>query len=167
MRHALQPYPYTRRTVRLGNSVDSLFNDLVRQFDEPALRGEWADDGLTLTVDLPGIAAEGIALSVADRVLTVAVDELGWKRSLRLRPNLDTDSVSARHLDGRLTIHVGARRRPRGPRDQHRHHAPGGRGGRGHQRVHRRQRRVVHQRQLTIAQPGALRVNRWRAAPPG
>jgi HSP20 family molecular chaperone IbpA len=112
MRHALLPYPYTRRAVRLGSSVDSLFNDLVRQFDEPTLRGEWSDDGLTVTIDLPGIAAEGIAVSVADRVLTVAIDELGWKRSLRLRPNLDTDSVSARHLDGRLTIHVGATAAP-------------------------------------------------------
>jgi HSP20 family molecular chaperone IbpA len=112
MRHALHPLPYRgRRTVgfRYGPSVvDSLFSDLVRQFDElPVLKGEWTETGLTLTVDLPGVAAESVSVTVADRLLTVAVDEIGWKRSLRLRPNLDTESVTARHVNGRLTITIG------------------------------------------------------------
>ena len=63
-----------------------------------------------LTADFPGTPAEAVDVSVAGRVLTIAVatDELSWKRSLRLGAALDAEQVSARYADGRLTVTVAA-----------------------------------------------------------
>ncbi len=63
-----------------------------------------------LTADFPGTPAEAVDVSVAGRVLTIAVatDELSWKRSVKLGAALDAEQVSARYADGRLTVTVAA-----------------------------------------------------------
>jgi HSP20 family molecular chaperone IbpA len=67
-------------------------------------------DALVLSVDLPGVPAEAVSVDVAGRSLTLGVDTetLQWSRSLQLGPALDPEKVTARHLDGRLTVHIGS-----------------------------------------------------------
>ena len=40
--------------------------------------------------------------------IAVATDELSWKRSVKLGAALDAEKVSARYVDGRLTVTVAA-----------------------------------------------------------
>ena len=78
----------------------------------PEITGRWdhTDHGeaLVLTVDLPGVAAEAVSVEVAGRTLTLGVEtaDLHWSRSLQLGTSLDTEAVTARHVDGRLTVRV-------------------------------------------------------------
>ena len=95
---------------------DQAFDQLTRSFFAPtALRtptvdAAWSDGSLVLTVDLPGVPASAVDVSVAGRTLTVAAhtETLDWERSLRLGNALDPEQVVARHVDGRLTVSVGA-----------------------------------------------------------
>jgi HSP20 family molecular chaperone IbpA len=76
----------------------------------PAVRAATADGTLTLTVDLPGVPAEAVGVEVADRTLTISADLDGsrWSSSTRLGGEYDLDSITANHVDGRLTVTVGA-----------------------------------------------------------
>lgn len=75
----------------------------------PALEGAWIDGAYRLTVDLPGVADDAVAVSVAGRTLTidVAAEPTPWSRQLHLAPALDPEQVSARYLNGRLTVTIG------------------------------------------------------------
>jgi HSP20 family molecular chaperone IbpA len=75
----------------------------------PAVSGRWADGAYELTADLPGIAEESVAVSVAGRTLTIDVttDELTWNERIRLPQTLDPEQVSARYVNGRLTVTIG------------------------------------------------------------
>lgn len=78
----------------------------------PEVRAHWEGaehDELVLTVDLPGVAPDAVAVEVAGRSLTLQVqtDRLQWSRQLQLGPALDPDKVSARHVNGQLTVHIG------------------------------------------------------------
>jgi hypothetical protein len=55
------------------------------------------------------VPAEAVSVDVAGRTLTLGAhtDELEWTRSLQLGTSLDPTKVSARHLDGRLTVVIG------------------------------------------------------------
>lgn len=74
----------------------------------PAVDGRWTDEGYTLTVDLPGVDDDAVAVSVAGRTLTieVAVDEESWTQRLRLAQSLDAEAVSAHYRNGRLTVTI-------------------------------------------------------------
>jgi HSP20 family molecular chaperone IbpA len=87
--------------------TSSLF-DARRRF--PEVQATWDADTLVLTVDLPGVAADSVSVEVAGRSLTLGAhtDTLEWSRSLQLGPSLDPAKITARHLDGRLTVRVGA-----------------------------------------------------------
>jgi HSP20 family protein len=100
-------------------AVDRTFDQLVGSLADarrrtPVVDTSWHDGRLRLTVDLPGVPADAVDVRVADRTLTLAVrtDELTWERSVRLGATLDPDQVSARHVDGRLTVEVGAAATP-------------------------------------------------------
>lgn len=95
-------------------SIDQQFEQLTRSlFDGrhsgPAMRGSWVDDEYVLTVDLPGVPADAVTVEVVGDQLHLAVehDEVTFDRSLRLHNTLDGDKVSARHVDGRLTVRIG------------------------------------------------------------
>ena len=105
----------TPRPPAFERSVDQLVSALAdaprsgARRRTPVVDSSWHDGRLRLTVDLPGVAADAIDVRVTDRVLTIAVstDELSWERTLRLGASLDAEQVSARHVDGRLTVEVG------------------------------------------------------------
>ena len=97
------------------SSFDRAFEQLTQSFFEPrrrvpAVDASWTDASLVLTADLPGVPPEAVAVEVAGRTLTIRVhtDELQWERTVQLGTSVDPDKASASHVDGRLTVTVGA-----------------------------------------------------------
>ena len=90
----------------------------------PALDVEETDDGFTLHIELPGIAAEDVEVSMEENVLTVAGERDFYEdkttdgfrrverrfgrfhRAVRLPDRVDPDGVAATYRDGLLTITV-------------------------------------------------------------
>jgi HSP20 family molecular chaperone IbpA len=98
----------------LDRSLDRAFDQLTSQLLDPRRRvptveGRWDDGSLVLVVDLPGVPAEAVSVEVSGRTLTLGAhtDALDWSRQVELGTSLDPDKVTARHLDGRLTVTVG------------------------------------------------------------
>jgi HSP20 family molecular chaperone IbpA len=107
--------PVTSLGSVLDRSFDRTFDQLTSSLFEPRRRlpevqASWDHDTLVLTVDLPGVAAEAVTVEVAGRSLTLGAetDHLHWSRSVQLGTSLDPDKVTARHVDGRLTIRIGS-----------------------------------------------------------
>ena len=105
-------YPVVRA---FDTSFDRAFEQLTRSFSEPrrrppAVDASWIDGSLVLTTDLPGVPSEAVTVNVAGRALTIGVrtDDVQWERTVQLGTSVDPEKVSARHLDGRLTVTVGA-----------------------------------------------------------
>src|SRR5688572_1693754 len=100
------PVRYGLRTPYLPTA--SLRSSFVRSAT-PAVSGRWADGAYELTADLPGIPEDSVAVSVAGRTLTidVATDELTWSERIRLPQTLDPEQVTARYVNGRLTVAIG------------------------------------------------------------
>ncbi|MGH9132484.1 MAG: Hsp20/alpha crystallin family protein, partial [Ilumatobacteraceae bacterium] len=105
-------FPVTRP---FDGSFDRVFEQLTQSFFDPSRRvpavdASWTDAELALTVDLPGVPAEAVSVNVAGRALTLRVDTEAWQweRTVQLGPSVDPDKVIARHVDGRLTVTVGA-----------------------------------------------------------
>ena len=108
--------PLSLRLRPFDRTFDRSFDDLVESFftptrfrhASPAVSSSWDGGTLKLTVDLPGIPQEAVAVSVAGRALTISVktDSLSWQRSLSLGAGLDPEQVSAQYADGRLTVVV-------------------------------------------------------------
>ncbi|MCB0969435.1 MAG: Hsp20/alpha crystallin family protein [Ilumatobacter sp.] len=104
----------------LDLGLDRAFDQLANSFFDsrrstgPVVDGAWSGDEYVLTVDLPGVPASAVNVEVTGTTLTLAVetDELSWKRSLRLGGRLDPENVTAHHVDGRLTVRVGAYAEP-------------------------------------------------------
>lgn len=96
------------------STFDQAFDQLSRSFftqpnrRTPSVDAAWTDGSLVLTVDLPGTPADAVDVSVAGRTLTISAGAEGqsWERSVRLGAALDAELVSARYLDGRLTVTV-------------------------------------------------------------
>jgi HSP20 family molecular chaperone IbpA len=105
---------YAHRMLMRTRPFNPVFDrhPLDRLLDQrtPVVDAAWKDRALVLTADLPGTPAEAVDVSVAGRVLTIAVatDELSWKRSVKLGAALDAEKVSACYADGRLTVTVAA-----------------------------------------------------------
>jgi HSP20 family protein len=93
---------------RTFDQLTSTLFDTRRRF--PEVQATWDADTLVLTVDLPGVSADSVSVEVAGRSLTLGAhtDALEWSRSLQLGPSLDPAKITARHLDGRLTVRIGA-----------------------------------------------------------
>ncbi len=90
----------------------------------PALDVEETEEGFTLHVELPGVDAENVEVSLEENVLTIAGerrfynerDADGFRRierhfgrfhrAVRLPDRVDADGVSASYRDGLLTITV-------------------------------------------------------------
>jgi HSP20 family protein len=109
VRHRSLTPTFDRNLDRAFEQLTSSFFD-HRRSTEPVVEGVWSEGDYMLTVDLPGVPADAVDVSVRGTTLTIAVDhdELTWTRSLRLGGKLSPDKVDARHLDGRLTVRVGA-----------------------------------------------------------
>lgn len=100
--------PFDRTIDRAFEQLTNSFYD-TRRTASPVVDGGWDGDEYVLTVDLPGVPAEAVAVDVAGTTLTLGAttDSFEWKRSLKLGGRLDAGKVAARHLDGRLTVRVG------------------------------------------------------------
>jgi HSP20 family protein len=90
----------------------------------PALDVEETDEGFTLHIELPGVAADEVEVSLEENVLTVAgerrfyeeKDAEGFRRierhfgrfhrAIRLPDRVDADGVEAAYRDGMLTVRV-------------------------------------------------------------
>ena len=102
-------------TPTFDRSFDRAFDQLTSSFFDPrrqagpTLDGTWSDDRYVITVDLPGVPASAVHVSVRGTTLEITVehDEATWTRSLRLGGRLSPDKVEARHVDGRLTVSIG------------------------------------------------------------
>jgi len=109
--------PAVRRRPALDTTFDRALTALARSYGDVGHRveGSWNDGTYQLTVDLPGTPEEAVGVSVAGRTLTITVAGEGdssWTRRLRLAQTLDPEQVSARYVNGRLTVSVGATAAP-------------------------------------------------------
>src|SRR5436190_1145313 len=105
--------PY--RPARAFDSFDRAFDQLSSSFfssvrPAPVVDAAWHDGSLVLTVDLPGIPADQVGVSVSGRTLTISTksETSSWERSLQLGAALDPEHVAAQYVDGRLSVTVGA-----------------------------------------------------------
>ena len=102
--------------LHVDHNLDRAFEQLTSSFFDtrrttgPVVDGSWSGDDYVLRVDLPGVPASAVDVSVSGTTLTIAVDHDGftWSRSLRLGGKLSPDKIDAHHVDGRLTVHIGA-----------------------------------------------------------
>jgi HSP20 family protein len=108
------------RNPRTFDPFDRIFDQLTsgwsttapRRDRTPSVHGEWHDDSLVLTIDLPGVPAEAVKVEVADRALTVSVEhltdrgEFRWAHTVQMGGSLDAERVAARYADGRLTVTI-------------------------------------------------------------
>lgn len=106
--------PFTSLAA-LDRSFDRTFDQLTSSLFEtrrrfPDVEAAWDGDTLVLTVDLPGVPADSVSVEVAGRSLTLGAhtDNLEWSRSLQIGTSLDPAKITARHVDGRLTVRIGA-----------------------------------------------------------
>jgi HSP20 family protein len=102
-------------------------DDTARPVLRPAMDVIENDNGLTVRVDLPGLAADDVDVEVDGNVLTIS-GEMGdtvaqesehyhhrercsgaFKRSLRLADFIDTDNVEATYHNGVLTLSLPKR----------------------------------------------------------
>ena len=109
VRHRSLAPTFDRNFDRAFEQLTNSFFD-TRRTTGPVLEGAWSGDDYVLSVDLPGVPASAVSVSVRAGTLTIAVDHdrLTWSRDLRLNGRLSPDKVDARHVDGRLTVHIGA-----------------------------------------------------------
>lgn len=101
----------TQRTLGIANGV-GLPMDVIRRADE-----------LLVTVDLPGVASDQITIDLENHVLTISAERHATygeddqvllqerfdgavSRRLRVPDWVDTDQVSATHVDGVLTVRL-------------------------------------------------------------
>jgi HSP20 family molecular chaperone IbpA len=104
------------RTRPFNPAFDRRFDQLASSFvtatarRSPVVDAAWKDGSLVLTADLPGTPGDAIGVAVTGRTLTLSATtpQLTWERSVRLGATLDPEQVSARYVDGRLTVTVGA-----------------------------------------------------------
>lgn len=108
------------RSASPAFDLDRTFEQLASSFFDqrrphgPVVDGTWVDDEYVLRVDLPGVPAGAVDVSVTGTTLTIDVDHDGfaWHRTLRLGTALSADKVSAHHVDGRLTVRIGKHDQP-------------------------------------------------------
>lgn len=114
-----RPYRPAVALHTFERSFDRTFEQLTGSFFSSAPRtpivdAEWRDGDLVLTVDLPGVPADQVGVSVSGRTLTLSAttEHASWERSLSIGAALDAEQVSASYVDGRLTVTVGAAAKP-------------------------------------------------------
>jgi HSP20 family protein len=113
-----RPYRPSVAVRTFDRSFDRVFEQLTSSFASaprtPVVDATWRDGDLVLTVDLPGVAAEQVGVSVSGRTLTLSAttEHTSWERSLTIGAALDAESVTAQHVDGRLTVTIAAAAKP-------------------------------------------------------
>ena len=108
-----------RPAFAFDRSFDRAFDQLTSSFftnvkRTPVVDASWQDGNLVLAVDLPGTPAEQVGVAVSGRTLTLSAttEHSSWERTVTIGTALDPESVSANHVDGRLTVTIGAAAKP-------------------------------------------------------
>ena len=125
-------YDPLRNVASLQDEMERVFRQAVGDRQgaspagafSPALDVEETEDGFTLHVELPGVSAEDVEVSLEENVLTISGersfygerDAEGFRRierhfgrfhrAVRLPDRVDADRVEAAYRDGMLTIQV-------------------------------------------------------------
>lgn len=117
VRHRTPFAGFDRSFDRAFEQLTNSFYDTRRQVG-PVVDGAWHDEAYVLTVDLPGVPADAVTVEVAGNTLTLGAqtESMEWQRTLRLNGRLDPDTVSANHVDGRLTVRIGTYAEPQARR---------------------------------------------------
>lgn len=84
-------------------------NETVRQWVVPAVDVLENNGDHRLLVDLPGVASDGLKLTVNRGILELAAQradqpDRGFRRRFRLPDTIDADAVDAQLRDGVLTV---------------------------------------------------------------
>ena len=117
----------TRPSMWRHDTVDRMFRELTANWidttspapRDPVVRTRQIEDGYEIAVDVPGVPESAITIDVTERVLSIAVDHhedtdtVTWQHRITLGAALDTERITARHIDGRLRIAI-----PRAPEAQ-------------------------------------------------
>lgn len=132
MRTSLTRFDPGREVATLQREVDRALRDVFGASTSPATAGAWApaldveetEEDFTLHVELPGVAADDVEVSLEENVLTIAGERNFYSdreadgfrrverafgrfhRAIRLPDRVNGEGVSATHRDGVLTIHV-------------------------------------------------------------
>ena len=100
------------------NLLDDIFNDLVssykvgyRHSNSTDYKTDSDDDGVILTMNVPGYNKKLIDVSVSGDKLTIegkanSGDSSGFNHSFTINDNLDSDGIDATVVDGVLTVSV-------------------------------------------------------------
>ena len=130
--NAISRYDPMRNIASLQDEMERVFRQAVGDRQgaspagafSPALDVEESEDGFTLHVELPGVSADDVEVSLEENVLTITgergfYDEKqaeGFRRierhfgrfhrAVRLPDRVDADRVEASYRDGMLTIQV-------------------------------------------------------------
>lgn len=120
------------RTAGLQTEVERMFREAMGAGDGPVTAGAFApaldvhegEDGYTLYVELPGVTADEVEITLEENVLTIAGERAFYAdmdgddfrrverrfgrfhRSVRMPDRVAGDQVAARYADGVLTITV-------------------------------------------------------------
>ena len=100
------------------NLLDDIFDDLVssykvgyRHSNSTNYKTDSDDDGVILTMNVPGYNKKLIDVSVSGDKLTIegkanSGDSSGFNHSFTINDNLDSDGIDATVVDGVLTVSV-------------------------------------------------------------
>ena len=100
------------------NLIDEMIDDVFRIYpnsyrhnDSPEHKIETDDDGVTLTINVPGyndklidVSVSGDSLTIEGKSHTGSTD--GFTRSFTINDNLDADEIDATVIDGVLTVSI-------------------------------------------------------------
>ena len=114
-----RPYRPAVAHRTFDRSFDRAFEQLASSFftrspRTPVVDAQWREGDLVLTTDLPGVPADQVKVEVSGRTLSISAqtEHSSWERSISIGSALDPESVSATHVDGRLTVTIGAAAKP-------------------------------------------------------
>ena len=105
--------PALRTSRAFDRSFERFLNDSLFQ---PAARGakvEQNDDAWTLSLDVPGVAREQVAIDVDGAVVTVKTVEGAprqYKAAYEFPAEIDVEATSAKLENGVLTLTVGKKK---------------------------------------------------------
>ena len=100
------------------NTIDEIFEDIFRIYpnayrhnSSSDYKTDTDDDGVTLTINVPGYNDKLIDISVSGDKLTIegkahSGDTDGFNYSFTINDNLDSDGIEATVIDGILTISI-------------------------------------------------------------
>lgn len=123
-----QGYPVAQLRGELDRALSEAFGDLVGSREplrwSPSLDVSESDEEITVSVEVPGVDAKELDITVSGNVLTISGEKRketeerqggvcraersygAFRRSVTLPDSLDSEKVSAEYENGVLTVHL-------------------------------------------------------------